>query len=43
MDNNYPSIRSCLVRAHGGTIAASNREAGGARIVLSLPMAPVHV
>lgn len=31
-----------VVRAHGGTITATNRESGGARIVLSLPLAPVH-
>lgn len=31
-----------VVRAHSGTIAATNRERGGARIVLSLPLAPVH-
>jgi signal transduction histidine kinase len=31
-----------VVRAHGGTITAANRESGGARIVLSLPLVPVH-
>ena len=31
-----------VVRAHGGTITATNREGGGARIALALPMAPVH-
>jgi signal transduction histidine kinase len=31
-----------VVRAHGGTITASNREGGGARISLALPMAAVH-
>ena len=31
-----------VVRAHGGTITATNRESGGARIVLSLPLVPVH-
>jgi signal transduction histidine kinase len=31
-----------VVRAHGGTIAATNREGGGARIVLSVPLAAVH-
>jgi len=29
-----------VVRAHGGTVAASNREGGGARIVLTLPLSP---
>lgn len=29
-----------VVRAHGGTVSASNRESGGARIVLSLPLGP---
>ncbi len=28
-----------VVRAHGGTIAASNRESGGARIAITLPLA----
>lgn len=28
-----------VVRAHGGTITASNRESGGARIVVALPLA----
>jgi len=32
-----------VVRAHGGTITATNREGGGARISLTLPMVPVHV
>ena len=31
-----------VVRAHGGSISAKNREGGGAEISLSLPMAPVH-
>jgi signal transduction histidine kinase len=31
-----------VVRAHGGTITATNRESGGARISLALPMAAVH-
>jgi len=31
-----------VVRAHGGTITATNRENGGARIVLSIPLVPVH-
>jgi signal transduction histidine kinase len=31
-----------VVRAHGGTITATNREGGGARITLSLPLLPVH-
>lgn len=31
-----------VVRAHGGTITATNRETGGARIVLALPLAAVH-
>lgn len=30
-----------VVRAHGGSVTASNREAGGARIVLTLPCASV--
>jgi signal transduction histidine kinase len=29
-----------VVRAHGGTIAACNREGGGARIAVMLPLAP---
>jgi len=32
-----------VVRAHGGSLTATNRENGGARIVLSLPTVPVHV
>ena len=32
-----------VVRAHGGSITATNREGGGARIALALPLAPVHV
>ena len=32
-----------VVRAHGGTITATNREGGGARISLALPLVPVHV
>lgn len=31
-----------VVRAHGGTIKATNRESGGARIVLTLPLVAVH-
>ena len=31
-----------VVRAHGGTITATNRESGGARIALALPLVPVH-
>jgi signal transduction histidine kinase len=31
-----------VVRAHGGTISATNRESGGARISLALPLVPVH-
>ena len=31
-----------VVRAHGGTVTATNREGGGARIALALPLAPVH-
>lgn len=31
-----------VVRAHGGSITAANREGGGARIALSLPLVPVH-
>jgi signal transduction histidine kinase len=29
-----------VARAHGGTVAASNRESGGARIAITLPLAP---
>jgi signal transduction histidine kinase len=29
-----------VVRAHGGTVAASNRAEGGARLVITLPGAP---
>jgi signal transduction histidine kinase len=29
-----------VVRAHGGTVLACNREAGGARIAVTLPLAP---
>jgi signal transduction histidine kinase len=32
-----------VVRAHGGEVRATNGESGGARITLSLPLAPVHV
>jgi signal transduction histidine kinase len=32
-----------VVRAHGGTVSATNREAGGARITLTLPVALVRV
>ena len=31
-----------VVRAHGGSVTATNREEGGARIALSLPLLPVH-
>jgi signal transduction histidine kinase len=31
-----------VVRAHGGTVMATNRESGGARIVLTLPIVAVH-
>jgi signal transduction histidine kinase len=30
-----------VARAHGGAVMAGNREAGGAQIVVSLPLAPV--
>jgi signal transduction histidine kinase len=30
-----------VTRAHGGTVTASNRKGGGARIAISLPIAPV--
>lgn len=29
-----------VIRAHGGTVSASNREEGGARLTLTLPRAP---
>jgi signal transduction histidine kinase len=32
-----------VVRAHGGTVEASNRESGGARITLTLPAVFAHV
>jgi signal transduction histidine kinase len=32
-----------VVRAHGGAVTATNREGGGARITLTLPLAPVRV
>ena len=32
-----------VVRAHGGSVTATNREGGGARVVLSLPLVPVNV
>jgi signal transduction histidine kinase len=32
-----------VVRAHGGAVTATNREVGGARITLTLPLAPVRV
>jgi signal transduction histidine kinase len=32
-----------VVRAHGGIVTANNREGGGARITLTLPLAPVRV
>ena len=28
-----------VARAHGGTVAATNREGGGARILVTLPLA----
>jgi signal transduction histidine kinase len=31
-----------VARAHGGTVAASNRERGGARIIVALPLASKH-
>lgn len=31
-----------VVRAHGGTITATNREGGGARISLAMPLVAVH-
>jgi signal transduction histidine kinase len=31
-----------VARAHGGTVAASNRESGGARITVALPLASKH-
>jgi signal transduction histidine kinase len=31
-----------VVRAHGGDVTATNREGGGARITLSLPLVAVH-
>lgn len=31
-----------VVRAHGGEVTATNREGGGARITLSLPLVAVH-
>jgi signal transduction histidine kinase len=31
-----------VVRAHGGTVTASNRETGGARIILTLPLSLQH-
>ena len=31
-----------VVRAHGGTITATNREGGGARISLAIPLVAVH-
>ena len=31
-----------VVRAHGGNVTATNREGGGARISLQLPLVPVH-
>ncbi len=30
-----------VVRAHGGTVSASNRESGGAHIALTLPLSPL--
>ena len=32
-----------VVRAHGGSVTATNREGGGARVVLTLPLVPVNV
>jgi len=31
-----------VVRAHGGAIEAANRESGGAWILLSIPIVPIH-
>jgi signal transduction histidine kinase len=31
-----------VARAHGGTVTAANREGGGARIVVTLPLAPAE-
>lgn len=31
-----------VVRAHGGTVAASNRDGGGARITITLPASPMQ-
>jgi signal transduction histidine kinase len=31
-----------VARTHGGSVTAINREGGGARISLTLPLAPVH-
>lgn len=31
-----------VVRAHGGAVTASNRESGGSRIVIALPLAPAE-
>jgi signal transduction histidine kinase len=31
-----------VVRVHGGSVAAANREQGGARLTLTLPLCPAH-
>jgi signal transduction histidine kinase len=31
-----------VVRAHGGSVTATNRQAGGARISLALPLVPLN-
>ena len=36
------AIAQGLVRAHGGTIWAENRDAGGARVAFTLPLAPAR-
>jgi signal transduction histidine kinase len=36
------SFIDAVARAHGGSVTAANREGGGARIALSLPLVPVH-
>ena len=36
------AIAQGLIRAHGGTIWAENRDAGGARVAFTLPLAPAR-